>query len=468
VESKKVVERERDKLRYPSEKQSDEQTLTSPPELNPMMNPVLGRNLGRWAEVYFTTPAEQREQAVAELLRELEHGEQEHPALMEATRQSSTVAVENYAPDSTAAQISERSNATSEHIAALEETVRLFEQPGSCVAVDPLTSLSCPVCQHDNRPDQGYCGMCGYRLHSVAAPETVVEPSRHLERHAEMDAHEPETVFPSFGSQLPYAREPEYGAMVDRAPLWPLHIEEEGRGWGSIFKVIAVVVILAGAAWLFLHQRPTAAPITSTTTSPQTSPAISGPPATDPGAASPKEEASAEKTFPQATAPTDGSTALPPPATSIEEQRSGEQPENATLPAAVTQSPKAAPPVNAGRPAAARTSNSLTSSDAPVAARTKPPAAVGGGSEEFDRARDLLAGRSSAPDAGQASVWLWRAVSKHNLPAVLLLADLYARGEGVPRSCDQARVLLTAALKRGSVEATQRLQELQRSGCSER
>jgi TPR repeat protein len=65
-------------------------------------------------------------------------------------------------------------------------------------------------------------------------------------------------------------------------------------------------------------------------------------------------------------------------------------------------------------------------------------------------------------------VWLWRAVSKHNLPAVLLLADLYARGEGVPRSCDQARVLLTAALKRGSVEATQRLQELQRSGCSER
>jgi hypothetical protein len=285
-----------------------------------------------------------------------------------------------------------------------------------------------------------------------------------------MNEQEPETVFPFFGSQLPYAREPEYAAMVDRAPLWPLHIEEEGRGWGSIFKVIAVVVILAGAAWLFLHQRPTAAPIASTTANPQTSPAISSPTAPEPSAASPEDEPSAERTSPQAAAPLDGSSATQPPATSIEEPRSGEQPRNATLPAAaMTQSPdKAAPPVNAGRPTAPRISNSLTSSDAPAAALTKPPGTVDGGSEELDRARDLLAGRASAPDAGQASVWLWRAVSKHNLPAVLLLADLYARGEGVPRSCDQARVLLTAALKRGSVEATQRLQELQRSGCSER
>ena len=46
-------------------------TLPSP-ELNPLTNPVLGRNMGRWAEVYFTSPPEKREQAVQELLRELE------------------------------------------------------------------------------------------------------------------------------------------------------------------------------------------------------------------------------------------------------------------------------------------------------------------------------------------------------------------------------------------------------------
>jgi TPR repeat protein len=65
-------------------------------------------------------------------------------------------------------------------------------------------------------------------------------------------------------------------------------------------------------------------------------------------------------------------------------------------------------------------------------------------------------------------VWLWKAVGKNNVPAVLMLADLYARGDGVPRSCDQARILLTAALKRGASEAGQRMRDLQNSGCAGR
>ena len=77
-----MAELERHRLPFSSEKQSEEQAVTSPPQLNPMMNPVLGRNLGRWAEVYFTTPVEQREQAVTELLHELERGEQDHPDLI--------------------------------------------------------------------------------------------------------------------------------------------------------------------------------------------------------------------------------------------------------------------------------------------------------------------------------------------------------------------------------------------------
>jgi hypothetical protein len=43
------------------------------PRLNPLINPRLGRNLGRWAHVYYTTPPEKREQAVLELVRELEN-----------------------------------------------------------------------------------------------------------------------------------------------------------------------------------------------------------------------------------------------------------------------------------------------------------------------------------------------------------------------------------------------------------
>ena len=50
------------------------------PELNPMMNPTLGRNLGRWAHVYFTSPPDKREEAVTELLHELESETSETPA----------------------------------------------------------------------------------------------------------------------------------------------------------------------------------------------------------------------------------------------------------------------------------------------------------------------------------------------------------------------------------------------------
>ena len=34
------------------------------PDLNPMVNATLSRNLGKWAEVYYTSPPEKREQAV--------------------------------------------------------------------------------------------------------------------------------------------------------------------------------------------------------------------------------------------------------------------------------------------------------------------------------------------------------------------------------------------------------------------
>jgi TPR repeat protein len=47
----------------------------------------------------------------------------------------------------------------------------------------------------------------------------------------------------------------------------------------------------------------------------------------------------------------------------------------------------------------------------------------------------------------------------------VLLSDLYLRGDGVPRSCDQARLLLVAAAKRGSPLAAQHLRSLESQGC---
>src|SRR5215469_1737860 len=49
------------------------------PDLNPLVNPLLGEHMGRWAEVYFTTPPEEREQAVENLIKELQAASAEKP-----------------------------------------------------------------------------------------------------------------------------------------------------------------------------------------------------------------------------------------------------------------------------------------------------------------------------------------------------------------------------------------------------
>ena len=77
-----------------------------------------------------------------------------------------------------------------------------------------------------------------------------------------------------------------------------------------------------------------------------------------------------------------------------------------------------------------------------------------------------LFGRSCVQhDSGQAAALLWKAVSKQNARADVLLADLYLRGDGVPKSCDQARLLLVAAAKKDAPGATEKLRNLESSGC---
>jgi len=72
---------------------------------------------------------------------------------------------------------------------------------------------------------------------------------------------------------------------------------------------------------------------------------------------------------------------------------------------------------------------------------------------------------NSAEDKGAEVTRLWSAVASGNSSAEVDLARIYLRGDGVPRNCEQAEVLLRAAAKRGSVEARQQLKELQTSGC---
>ncbi len=60
---------------------------------------------------------------------------------------------------------------------------------------------------------------------------------------------------------------------------------------------------------------------------------------------------------------------------------------------------------------------------------------------------------------------LWLDVENGNTAAEIELANRYASGEGVQKNCDQARVLLQAAAKRGNEAAAKRLAELPAAGC---
>ena len=61
---------------------------------------------------------------------------------------------------------------------------------------------------------------------------------------------------------------------------------------------------------------------------------------------------------------------------------------------------------------------------------------------------------------------LWALVQAGNGTAAAALAELYIKGEGVPQSCAQARVLLLVASEKRNAAAIKRLAELDKQGCS--
>ena len=106
-----------------------------------------------------------------------------------------------------------------------------------------------------------------------------------------------------------------------------------------------------------------------------------------------------------------------------------------------------------------------TSSGAVSGVPSATSADAGSGQEEFKVAEEILRGSNRRRDLQVAVSLLWSGVRKGYVPAEVALADLFRRGEGVPRNCDQARVLLVAASKRGSFDARLMLEKMAEQGC---
>jgi hypothetical protein len=105
--------------------------------------------------------------------------------------------------------------------------------------------------------------------------------------------------------------------------------------------------------------------------------------------------------------------------------------------------------------------------DARVQARRSRPSAPDDQeviTRKLEPGQEELARANSASDSAAAAAWLWKATAKGNPDAPVRLADMYMKGDGVPRSCDQALVLLNSAASKPNVHARNRLAALYATG----
>src|SRR5262249_23922377 len=90
---------------------------------------------------------------------------------------------------------------------------------------------------------------------------------------------------------------------------------------------------------------------------------------------------------------------------------------------------------------------------------------VSDGQDEYQRAMQILRAPGRRAELPEAVRLLWISVRKNNVAAEITLAELYHQGRGVAKSCDQTRILLSAAARRGCPDAKRRLREFQRERC---
>jgi Sel1 repeat-containing protein len=375
------------------------------PELNPLLNPLLAAHMGRWAEVYFTNPPEKRERAVSELLRELENASPPAPASVQV------IDDERWKRKNQMAEAPDLSPATAEYLRI------------------------CSACAYNNSAGQRFCGMCGAPLQIL--PEAQIPPVAEAVpiSGASWSEHEPSPD----GNSVEYAIEPSGssagGTHEARERFWPLRgkdlldIGAESEPVRYRYRLyVGVVLAILVAVGVYMAWRGTEA--LSGVTAPQSaSSAQAIPPAQSVPAASAQQASATRSTLPGGD-----------PTASVQSQANAREDQAADA--------QAAPRI------------------VPVAAGSTGITSEPGGAEEFATAMKYLNGNPGVTrDSREAAQWLWKAVGKGNLAATMALSDLYLRGDGVPKSCDQARLLLDAAARKGGTAAAALLRNLQAFGC---
>jgi hypothetical protein len=395
---------------------------------------LLAQNMGRWAQVYFTSPPEKREQAVQDLLRELE--------AENATR----VATEDAAPSPVTVQRSE------------------VPRPHDSRVSEEATLIRCHACGRHNVSSQKFCGMCGARLGEEGTVEGLHRDEAHEEGLHIADLHiaeqqvedEPQDSHFVPRDQDVYesklntnelslfqsARDVDYYEDDDEIFSVP-------RSSGSYRIYVGIVLALIIGALAYMAWR-----------SSQASQNSQGAPLSPPVASKePEPSAPVPSTATSAPAPS-----TPTPSTPAKTEKLDRTPPAETQPVPV---PVTAKPVR--DETSSKADNSAPSLPHGISRPEKAAGTEvsgGSGGEELALAQRYLNGTNGqGRNSAEAAKWLWKAIAKHNAEATLLLSDLYLRGDGVSKNCDQARVLLDTAALKGVKDAGERLRHLQAFGC---
>ncbi|HWN74675.1 MAG TPA: PilZ domain-containing protein [Candidatus Udaeobacter sp.] len=159
--------------------------------------------------------------------------------------------------------------------------------------------------------------------------------------------------------------------------------------------------------------------------------------------------------------PTPAARSLEPPAPVIQHSSATTEPTSGNLPAASEKTPS--PQLKGGSPGSLVPLTQVTRPPAPTASGDN---SVEPGQPEYLQALQILRSPSKSSEVPAAIQLLWAAVEKGNIGAEIDLAELFRTGRGVAKNCDQTRILLSAAVRKGSAEARKRLEALQRQGCN--
>jgi hypothetical protein len=414
------------------------------PELNPLLNPLLAAHMGRWAEVYFTSPPEKRTQAVSDLVRELANTSTPEPGSSQRDNDKRICGKVDKEADEVPFQ---GSADPSDQPAAISE---------SPICESMISeSMICESCGHKNAPLQRFCGMCGTPLPSSS--ENPSQPFAQAEPIATAPWDRSDALVDRApGSELESAADSSPAAEYHRVPqTLPWSPPEDSPAQFSVLSAyqsepashsyriyVGVVVAILLGLLVYMTWRSNTA-FRSSGTVPSALPQAAPAPRSEPEAA-----AEPPSTAPAQPGPTANTTPDTTPTATPQSQKSAE---------AGPEDTRRTDLRSKARPAARTVS--MSASPATSAAEQN-------GSEELAAAEKYLnAGPGTARDSRQAATWLWKAVAKQNSAATLLLSDLYLRGDGVTKSCDQARLLLDAAARKGATAAAQRLRNLQAFGC---